>query len=306
MRIDGRNDTSINELLRQQRDQSSQQAESAPQVSDVSQIEQTVQTQSPEQAQQLAQAQQTQLAQQAELTQQVQQAELAQQAQAPEPQQGVIRNILDGHFKGVADVRLRLNFHDELQALSTRAARDAAPEAGEKLLDGFAEAESRFLAEVDAEQAEQAKGAFDSFREDAEDILGDQETDPSELAAALNDRFQALKDELAELDARQQDEIAAIEAHAQEEEVIEEVAAQAAPRTEDTVDLSERLATLEAEFGTGLAEFQAQLADVSDLLPPLSEAQGNGRAYARFAAQYAEMAQAPADPAAVSRLIAVA
>jgi hypothetical protein len=32
---------------------------------------------------------------------------------------GVIRNLLSGHYKGVADVRLRINFHDELQALTT-------------------------------------------------------------------------------------------------------------------------------------------------------------------------------------------
>ena len=32
-------------------------------------------------------------------------------------QKGVIRNLQDGHFKGVADVRLRINFQAELNAI---------------------------------------------------------------------------------------------------------------------------------------------------------------------------------------------
>lgn len=46
-----------------------------------------------------------------------------QREDAPQPEKvrGVIRLLQEGHFKGVADVRLRINFHDELQAMEDKA-----------------------------------------------------------------------------------------------------------------------------------------------------------------------------------------
>ena len=42
---------------------------------------------------------------------------------------GVLRLLQDGHFKGVADVRLRINFHEEIIAAQTETAKSAAQEA---------------------------------------------------------------------------------------------------------------------------------------------------------------------------------
>lgn len=44
-------------------------------------------------------------------------------------QRGVIRNLMAGHFQGVADVRLRINFHDELQALTSPPDAGVDPDA---------------------------------------------------------------------------------------------------------------------------------------------------------------------------------
>ncbi|MEW6073647.1 MAG: hypothetical protein AB1726_13775 [Planctomycetota bacterium] len=44
-------------------------------------------------------------------------------------QRGVLRNLLAGHYRGVADVRLRINFFDELQALTAGAGPAEAPPA---------------------------------------------------------------------------------------------------------------------------------------------------------------------------------
>ena len=39
---------------------------------------------------------------------------------------GVLRNLQAGHFKGVADVRLRINFFEELSALASQQSRSTA------------------------------------------------------------------------------------------------------------------------------------------------------------------------------------
>ena len=36
-----------------------------------------------------------------------------------EGQKGVLRLLQEGHFKGVSDVRLRINFHDEISAMES-------------------------------------------------------------------------------------------------------------------------------------------------------------------------------------------
>ncbi len=41
---------------------------------------------------------------------------------------GVIRNLQEGHFKGVSDVRLRINFHDELAAIERAQLQTVAEE----------------------------------------------------------------------------------------------------------------------------------------------------------------------------------
>jgi len=49
---------------------------------------------------------------------------------AAERQRGVIRLLQEGHFKGVADLRLRINFFDELAAAGTEQQPIAEPPAG--------------------------------------------------------------------------------------------------------------------------------------------------------------------------------
>jgi len=46
-----------------------------------------------------------------------------------EHQRGVIRNLLAGHYKGVAEARLSINFADELSAIAVTQAQDATSEA---------------------------------------------------------------------------------------------------------------------------------------------------------------------------------
>ena len=39
------------------------------------------------------------------------------ESQESDAEKGVLRNLLAGHFKGVSDVRLRINFFEELAAI---------------------------------------------------------------------------------------------------------------------------------------------------------------------------------------------
>ena len=59
------------------------------------------------------------------------------------PVKGVIRNLLEGHYKGVADIRLRINFHDELASLQQAEALQLTGEKTTDLVDGI-----RFQAEI--------------------------------------------------------------------------------------------------------------------------------------------------------------
>jgi len=59
---------------------------------------------------------------------------------------GVIRNLLDGHFKGVADVRLRMNYFDALAAIETEALKALAEEEVADVLDAVASGVDNILA----------------------------------------------------------------------------------------------------------------------------------------------------------------
>jgi len=48
--------------------------------------------------------------------------------------QGVLRLLQEGHFKGVADIRLRINFHDELSAIEAEKLQSIAEEQIEGIL----------------------------------------------------------------------------------------------------------------------------------------------------------------------------
>jgi len=48
--------------------------------------------------------------------------------ESSEEQKGVIRNLLEGHFKGVADVRLRINHFEELSAIENSQLKSVVTE----------------------------------------------------------------------------------------------------------------------------------------------------------------------------------
>ena len=105
---------------------------------------------------------------------------------------GVIRLLQEGHFKGVADVRLRINFADELQALESQTLKEDAPPAFETF-NGTIEGPIGTLEGAGDLTGDQL-AAITAFREGVSgaqnDFLAAEPPSVGDLVIALQDAFQ--------------------------------------------------------------------------------------------------------------------
>lgn len=121
------------------------------------------------------------------------------------PASGVLRHLEEGHFKGVSDVRLRINFFDELSARAAAAALPAVQEQSGDIVDTV-------NAELDAlidslALDEEATTAVNGLREDfesevqtaLEQFASDGVLDRDALADAIESAFDQLVEELRQL-----------------------------------------------------------------------------------------------------------
>jgi hypothetical protein len=247
---------------------------------------------------------------------------------------GVIRNLMEGHFKGVADVRLRINFHEELTGLEQSRVAEAIAPQNESLQDLAADLEelralaadseelaeagfgdevqqlldriSLFLGEdgLSAEQAQTAAGelreAFDRLSVFLGDLLAPAEEPVEEALLA-----EAAPAEEPEPAAAPPEEAAGEEpAPAVEEEPLlaaapgEEPAEEAPEEPDPFMDTVKAfLDRWSAVLPALVTELQEGLAGVATL-PPLSEPSGNGGAYAKFVAIYETLYHQAATPVA--------
>ncbi len=194
---------------------------------------------------------------------------------------GVIRNILAGHFKGVAEIRLRLNFADQLGALQAEATAEAAGDATDSFVDGAQEALEGLLAnpELSEEQRDDLTALAESFVADLAAIEGTVTSSTDEFEQQLD----ALRASLEAALAADESEPIVVTLDASVEGDIE-----AAP-AEETVDASSLLDDAEALMAYLEAELAAAIESVNDrpaLLQPLSGSSGAGAAYAKFQAMY--------------------
>ena len=198
---------------------------------------------------------------------------------------GVLRLLEAGHFRGVADVRLRIVHAEKLAAAALRAAeapvRDAAAALASAVAGRLAADEVPAEAGGDGPATEELAAALDAavddyFRADA--------PDPEALAASLTSVFDTFV--LGFVPATGADAVPV------DDGAVDEAAADAATTAEPTTGL---VADLEQLFADGLQAILAALAEAAEL-PPLGEARGNGRAYEKFLAEY--LALQPATEAA--------
>jgi len=214
---------------------------------------------------------------------------------------GVLRLLQEGHFKGVADVRLRINFHEAITQRQTAQVKEAAREGVGAIVETVASEvnaliESSELGEDQAAALGDLLSTFAAAAEEAETSFRASNT-PRDLMSALQDAFDTLQASVQALFASEE---AALD-EASPSPAAEGVASADAPADGGDVDasgagISEDDPMLLSDFLSRLAEtFTHALGGLhetiqsTDVLPPLSEPNGNGKAYARFVAQYNEL-----------------
>lgn len=118
---------------------------------------------------------------------------------------GVLRLLQEGHFRGVADVRLRINFHEELMALQNEAVKSAAPDKLQFVSDAVntqvdALIESGNLTEEQQTTVGQLRQTFlDTAQQLIDEFLGAERPQSDALAAGLQDAFDAFLESLTSL-----------------------------------------------------------------------------------------------------------
>jgi len=230
---------------------------------------------------------------------------------------GVIRLLMAGHFKGVADVRLRINFHEQLQGLQAAGSQAAAGDQAVSVKSAVSEQltamiEAGGFTEEQVAQVGELQKTFEAAVDAAIQGYTEAET-PSmeELTASIWEAFATLMTSLETLIAPAAPP-AELPPEIAPEELIEtvpppettvETATAAAEETTDAPQAPEgeapvgdaalpgapptpsSLDALQQAFEGAMAEFEKAVAPES-FLPELSGPTGNGAAYEKFLAIY--------------------
>jgi hypothetical protein len=200
------------------------------------------------------------------------------ESQENDTQKGVIRNLLAGHYKGVSDVRLRINFFEELAAIEAAKVQAVTAEKVGGVLESVGKVVTDFVEgenELTSEQNVSVIELHDTFAQAA----GEPQ---NESAVDLINTFDAFVEALRNLFNSPE--------QTQEETII--------PETEDD-DTIESSSTTELPWETFLDNLQAAFTAATDeltkvvtelkILPELSEPNGNGVAYEKFLAIYNDL-----------------
>jgi len=222
--------------------------------------------------------------------------------------QGVIRLLEEGHFKGVADVRLRINFFDKLTAIEAAQLQAVAEQKVDAVLESVGtiietlvtESESAVesTAELPAEVAELHQTFTETVNQLKEDFLVAEAPSTAALVEGIQSAFDEFVEYLQAALAPETGDMTAQEATPEEgggetgdvNAATEQAGQSAEPAagSETEPDLQGFIAELKAAFEAAMDELANALSAVK-VLPELSEPSGNGRAYQKFLAIYNEM-----------------
>lgn len=192
---------------------------------------------------------------------------------------GVVRLLKQGHFKGVADLRLRIVHADKIAALESERLRADVTDISESLTSSISSTVAELAEAPDSIGAEQADAAVVAF-EDQISVAIDTSFasgafEPEEIETTLQSAFQTLVDQL-ELGSKADDLTP---------EGIEFAIGSDALANEADKARRDFLAELREIFSVELSNILA-LAQSEMTLPPVSEPNGNGRAFDKFLAIY--------------------
>lgn len=200
-----------------------------------------------------------------------------------EANRGVLRLLQEGHFKGVADVRLRINFAEELEAIEQNERRQIVNQKIGAILESVTSTlKSGEPTEIPLdplihpfeEAVNESKENFFTAEVPSTSIL------TSELESAFETLILSLTETLSPTAA----------------ETIEEGNVPGDPARDEDASVSHLVAGLKDSFSSAMDNLTKELDGAMDVLPELSEPKGNGVAYDKFLNIYNEM-QTPREPA---------
>ena len=194
-----------------------------------------------------------------------------------------------GQFKGVADVRLRINFQEQLAALSLSAQSDAI-DAGTGVITGAVEvAVADLLAseEVTEEQRTEIESRLNIFISAVNDAAGET---GEEVFLGINSAFNEFDSALRELLGLGLETPAPVESEVIEEETPVEsgdeplaaISEETEPDTPAPRSLADLVDAIQLAFDNAVTSIQEAADQAGNTLPELSPPNGNGVAYQKF------------------------
>ncbi len=200
------------------------------------------------------------------------------QIQEIDTEKGVLRNLLEGHFKGVSDVRLRINFFDELAAIEAAKLQTVTAEKAAGVLESVGGVVTSFLEgqnELTEGQITIVMGLHEQFTQAAGEYQGEP---PADLANVFDEFVKALQNLFPPSEPTPEENTT--------------------PEIENS-DINESGAATGFPWQTFLVNLQSAFRASSDdltnavtnlrILPELSEPNGNGVAYEKFLAIYNDL-----------------
>jgi len=194
---------------------------------------------------------------------------------------GVLRLLQEGHFKGVSNVRLRVVFFEELAAIEAGKLQAVAEEKVNDVLESVGGVVNSFLAAEENGLTEKQIAGVSEFQETFVQAVSGYTNEPvTDLNNAFDEFVKALRD------------LFTLQGQTQEENTTTEAESPDAPELPWQTFIED----LQSAFTTATNELTQAFAEV-EVLPELSEPNGNGIAYEKFLAIYNELRgpQTPTD-----------
>ena len=185
---------------------------------------------------------------------------------------GVLRLLLEEHFRGVSDVRLRINFFEELNAIEAGKLQAVAEQKVNAVLESVGGIVDTFLEEENGLTQEQIAGVSELQETFVQAASGYTNEPVADLNNAFDDFVEALRN------------LFTLPAQTQEENTTTEAESPDAPELPWQTFIED----LQSAFTTTANELTQAFAEVR-ILPELSEPNGNGVAFEKFLAIYNEL-----------------
>ena len=214
---------------------------------------------------------------------------------------GVIRNLLDGHFKGVSDVRLRINHFEELAAVENEELKAMAEEEVTGVLDivdsevnNILGSGELFAVETAAEdETVTVLGLHQEFVDTVNQLNAEFRSadapSTDTLISGIENAFAIFVESLQSLLVPTvEDDSSVDDGGGQETKTVETPAGEPESTAATGPDYPSLIEEMDGSFETAMAEL-AEALNAIGVLPELSEPSGNGEAYEKFLAIYDQM-----------------